>query len=489
MQATNFAPLRRWLGQHTLWWQRLTIITAVLLFSLFLAARLPLRLSLLLMALPVLLVGAAIILRWPPLGLALLIVVSLGFRTELIYVIGTTAVTTFALTALWLFDSFVIKRRFHWIAARPLNPLLLFLVVTIIAFINGQLPWYPARQAPLEAQLGGILILLVAMCAFLLVMYQVKSERWLMVLVYVTIGLGAVLIFGRIFPPTSRFVLRFFSPLVFSGSMFWLWVVALSFSQALFNQTLQRHWRILLFSVTLGAMYIALGEARSWVSGWFPALLAMLLIVWLGMPRQAIALTVVGVLGVLLQLQNVVNNLLYVGDNEYSQITRLEAWRIIAEIVRVSPLLGLGPANYSFYTPLFPILGWYVQFNSHNQYVDVVAQTGILGLLCLLWFFAEIIWLAWRLRPLLPRGSFLQAYVYGTLAGVVATFAAGMLGDWLLPYVYNATIRAMRTSILPWLFMGGLVAVAQILRAGDKGPIANPQAWPDQSATSSTSGR
>ncbi len=475
MQAIKLTPLRHWLGQHSLWWQRLAIITAVLLFSLFLPGRLPLRLSLLLMAVPVALLGATIILRWPPLGLLLLIGVSLAFRTEVIYVIGTTAVATFALTALWLFDSFVIKRQFHWIAARPLNPLLLFLLVTMIAFINGQLPWYPAPQAPLDAQLGSVLILLVAMCAFVLVMYQVKSERWLMALVYVTIALGAVLIFGRLFPPTTRIVLRFFSPLVFSGSMFWLWVVAMSFSQALLNQTLPWRWRTLLFGIMLGAMYLALGEARAWVSGWFPALLAILLIVWLGIPRQAIALTLVGIVGVLLQLQNVINNLLYVGDNEYSQITRLEAWRIIVEIVKVSPLLGLGPANYSFYTPLFPILGWYVQFNSHNQYVDVVAQTGILGLLCLLWFFAEIIWLAWRLRPLLPRGSFLHAYVYGTLAGAVATFAAGMLGDWLLPYVYNATIRAMRTSILPWLFMGGLVAVAQMLRAQNNGqlPMAN----------------
>jgi len=32
-----------------------------------------------------------------------------------------------------------------------------------------------------------------------------------------------------------------------------------------------------------------------------------------------------------------------------------------------------------------------------------------------------------------------------------------------LPYVYNATIRSLRTSIIPWLFMGGLLALEQIL--------------------------
>jgi O-antigen ligase len=58
--------------------------------------------------------------------------------------------------------------------------------------------------------------------------------------------------------------------------------------------------------------------------------------------------------------------------------------------------LGVGFANYSFYTPLFPILGWYVQFNSHNNYVDIIAQVGILGLLCLIWLFIEIGRVSWR---------------------------------------------------------------------------------------------
>jgi hypothetical protein len=41
--------------------------------------------------------------------------------------------------------------------------------------------------------------------------------------------------------------------------------------------------------------------------------------------------------------------------------------------------------------------------------------------------------------------------------------ASGVLGDWVLPYVYNITIRGMRASILPWLFFGGLIAINRIL--------------------------
>jgi O-antigen ligase len=168
---------------------------------------------------------------------------------------------------------------------------------------------------------------------------------------------------------------------------------------------------------------------------------------------------------VLTKMQAILDEFIYIGDNSYSETTRLEAWRIIGEIVKVSPFFGLGPANYSYYTSLFPILGWYVQFNSHNNYVDIVAQTGIIGLLCFIWFIFEVMRFSWRVYKMVPKGGFLYAYVVGTFGGLTATFVAGMLGDWFLPYVYNATIRAMRTSIFPWLFLGGLVAVEQILKS------------------------
>jgi hypothetical protein len=40
---------------------------------------------------------------------------------------------------------------------------------------------------------------------------------------------------------------------------------------------------------------------------------------------------------------------------------------------------------------------------------------------------------------------------------------AGMLGDWFLPFVYNIGIAGFRSSILPWLFFGGLVTIDHLL--------------------------
>ncbi len=50
------------------------------------------------------------------------------------------------------------------------------------------------------------------------------------------------------------------------------------------------------------------------------------------------------------------------------------------ELIKANPIIGLGFANYSHYTYLYPILGWNVSFNSHNNYMDIIAQTGFCGL-------------------------------------------------------------------------------------------------------------
>ena len=44
---------------------------------------------------------------------------------------------------------------------------------------------------------------------------------------------------------------------------------------------------------------------------------------------------------------------------------------------------------------------------------------------------------------------------------LIGTLASGMLGDWFLPFVYNVGLAGMRSSILFWVFLGGLLALQQ----------------------------
>ena len=142
-------------------------------------------------------------------------------------------------------------------------------------------------------------------------------------------------------------------------------------------------------------------------------------------------------------------------------ITRGATLTILLEIVKVNPLLGLGPANYYWYTPLFPILGWYVQFNSHNQYVDLIAQTGILGIGALAWFAFEYIMKGWRLLSKITDG-FELAYLYGVIGGAVGMIASGFLGYWFLPFVYNIGVTGFSSALYGWMFMGGLIVIERL---------------------------
>ncbi len=44
----------------------------------------------------------------------------------------------------------------------------------------------------------------------------------------------------------------------------------------------------------------------------------------------------------------------------------------------------------------------------------------------------------------------------------MGTMVAAVLGDWVLPFVYNVGFNGFRASVLGWLFLGGLVALANI---------------------------
>jgi len=417
----------------------------------------------------VLLAGAGlalVFLQKPPLGLAILIIASLlvpfalgtGTQTDL----NASILLSALFTGLWILALFARRKRL--ILAQPSRSLIGLCLVAVLSFIGGQIPWIPfAQPAPLHAQLGGLAVFLLSAGVFLVAAHQISDVRWLARLTWIFLALGGLYMAGRIVPPLGNLIVPLFQK-GSTGSLFWTWLVALAFAQTVFNRHLHAILRLTLVGLVLAALYVGLFQARWWASGWLPPLVAMMAILWAGAPRWGLLTTLAGGVAALLNLPGSIN-LLMVGDQQYSLATRTEAWRIVAEIVKVNPVLGLGPANYYHYTPLFPILGWHVNFSSHNQYVDLVAQTGLLGLACFLWFVWETGRLGWRLRSEVPTG-FAQAYVYGAFGGLAGTAVAGLLADWVLPFVYNIGLAGFRASVIGWLFLGGLCSLEHFRTTG-----------------------
>jgi O-antigen ligase len=410
------------------------------------------------------LAAGLVFLKWPTLGL--LAIIPAGFYVPL--EIGTGTGTSLAapillvilLSGLWIGDMIVRQRQLTFVNSRPLLALGIFVGVAALAFGIGQLPWFPlAARASLAAQIGGLSVFVISGLATALVAHQIRDVRWLQLLVWSLAICGAIYMSGRLVPALGTAALLQRGA---HGSLLWTWVVAIPLCQAVFNKDLKPHWRLALLGLVLATLYVGWFMTRRWASGWVPPLAVVLLVIWFRSWRLGLVVTVLGVTTRLILDPSLVTDLLTA--DSYSINTRLIAWQLLLEMVRVNPLLGFGPANYYSYSALFPILGWYVPFNSHSQYVDLIAQTGLLGLVCFFWVAAEMARLGWRLRTQVS-GGFELAYVYGTLAGLGGSLVAGVLGDWVLPFVYNVRLTGMRASLLLWLFLGGLIALEQIVRA------------------------
>jgi hypothetical protein len=451
-----------WRWQHFSFWRALLVIAGTLLLLLAASYRLSPNQSGLLVA--AVLVGWVTLFFWrrPTWGLAAIIPITMFVGISQRFGIGRylneTVLLVLLLSGLWLLDMVVRQRKISFVPSRPVLPLLALVVSALLALANGQLLWFLfASPAPIGAQIGGTGLFVLAAAAFLLVAHQVRELKWLRHITWAFLFFGVLFYIARLLPGLQ--LGQLFQRGAF-GSLFSLWFSALALGQALFNRELKMTWRVVLAGLAVAGFLTMWFQGRDWASGWAPSLMAIAVLIWLRSWRLALLLAVVGVSAKLALDPNLINDLL--AADEYSIMTRWAAWEIVlGQIVRVSPILGLGPANYYHYTPLFPILGWYVQFNSHNQYVDLVAQVGILGLACFLWFAWEIGRLGWRLRDRAPHG-FARAYVYGALAGLVGTLAAGMLADWLIPFVYNIGFIGFRSSLWAWMFLGGLVAIEQM---------------------------
>jgi len=360
--------------------------------------------------------------------------------------------------ALWLMDMLVVKRRFEFINSRALLPVIVFLVISIVAFGMGQIPWFVfANQAPLASQAGGFTIFTLSMGALFLAAHQIQDLRWLKTIVWFFIGLGIIYIGARFI----RFSLidRFYNIAFTSGSMFWTWLVILALSQVIFNNDMKLYIKVFLAGLVFLTIYVAYVQANDWKSGWVPPLVGVAVLFAIRFRKYVIFAVPFAMLAVVYAAGKLVSS------DSYSWGTRVDAWIIILTISRVSPILGMGFSNYYYYTPLFPIRGWNVSFNSHSQFVDLIAEVGLVGLLCFLWIFFEFGQLGWRLGNQLKNG-FARSYAYGVLAGVAASLMAAFLVDWILPFVYNIGFNGFRASILMWIFFGGLAAIEQMHKKG-----------------------
>jgi hypothetical protein len=156
---------------------------------------------------------AVILLRWPGLGLVLLIPITFfvpftlgtGSRSE----INATVMWIGGITLLWLTSLIVNPDRRPMRLVPPQLALIGLSGVFVIALFVGQGHWLPlAGQAPLTAQIGGLAIVILSVAVFFVAAQQIPDRRWLMALVSVYLCLGALFVVGILYEPLRPYLLR-----------------------------------------------------------------------------------------------------------------------------------------------------------------------------------------------------------------------------------------------------------------------------------------
>ena len=361
--------------------------------------------------------------------------------------------------ALWIVQMLTKDRGLHLKPARFNVPLLAFIVTAVISY-----GWSNAFRDPLIVvwhtwpfvQLGGLAVIVLLPGALLLTANVVSEIRWLKLLHWSMILIG-ILALADYFFHLRLFFLN-------TGGLFSLWFVSLACAQALFNKKLALWLRLVLFGLAVVWMIIYFVTRVTWLSGWLPPLAALATICLLKSKRLFLIFLLLVAVYLTLNWSYYALTV-WTDERQESGETRLAAWACNWQVTGKHILFGTGPAGYAvYYMAYFPNEA----MATHSNYIDILSQTGIVGLAFCLWFFGALGWMGYKLcMRLKGRGDFGEGFAAAALAGWAGCIVAMGLGDWLFPFVYTQTIAGFDYAVYSWIMLGSMAALSNIYKLGE----------------------
>lgn len=394
----------------------------------------------------------------------------------------------------------ILVRREARLRPSPANaPWLALIVAAGFSVVAGQAQWNPwvnVKSDFLTVQMAQWALYLLAAGAYFFSGTQLDRRPQLRILLRVVLFLGALrLALWLGLDPYVQWMG------IIGGPVIRIWIVAVAAAYGLFDPGLARRPRAAMLALAAVTVLWPLLRHRSWASGWMPALVCAgvigLLWVWKLSSRAAVFTYLMVVLsGPIYYL--VARGL--AEDDAWSLDTRLIALQGLSTLLQGRWLLGLGLAAYWHYwrdvigqmSYVDPTTGYFhftfnPTVNTHNNYLDVLGQMGLVGLALFLWLLAALAWQGLRaFRAEAP--GFGQAYAAACVGGLAGMAFSGLLGDWIIPFVYNVGMNGFRDSFIGWLLLGGLTLLdatrepASTGRGGAATIAAPPAATPAHDA-------
>ena len=414
--------------------------------------------------------GGVLLLQHPRLGLlavvlaALVIPVEFGTGSEVALNPATMIIPV--LLVVWVAD--MVRRGDYRVAASRVNrPLLLFVLAGLLSVAIGYATWnplVPRSDSFLIVMLAQWAVFAFSAGALWLTANLGQDRRRLRRLTFLYLTIAAVLATLRVTPHGTALLYRF-ATFAVDRSPFWTLLAAVAGGQLLFDRHLSLGWRVLLVAGLVSTLIYVFVLERATASNWVGVAAALGVLAWLRWPRlRWLAILVLAVLAIGGTLSSAVYDFAG-GDDEWVESggSRLALIGRVVEVTMRNPVTGLGPAAYRPYARMKPLpyrgAFWTDPLiSAHNNYVDLFAHIGVLGLALFLWFAVEVVLLGLRLRRRYT-GGFEAGYVNGMVAAWAGALVLMLFADWMLPFVYNIGFPGFQASVLVWLLLGGLVAL------------------------------
>lgn len=385
----------------------------------------------------------------PIAALAIPIYIPTGTYTN----IPVVLIIVLALCGIWI-TSMAIRSTWR-LAPSPINrPMLVFCVTCTISLIWGIVWRDPILNMGIfrnfiVVQITTLITYMVSIGAALLIGNFVQTEGRLKYIVGSFVFFGALMTIFRI--------ANIDHGILADRGLWGLWTVIPAYALLIAHSEIRWYWRLLLLALIIANLYQTMLVNLLWKSGWIPTVIAIFAATFLRSRRWFVVLTVATVLVVALQ-QDFFHQMIEEELNEGAD-GRIGMWEINLRVVGDHWLFGTGPGGYApYYMTYFP----HDARSTHNNYLDIIAQFGLVGSIIWLWFAITSIREGLRLYREAPPG-FLKTMALIIVSGWIGAQASMFFGDWILPFPYNQTISGYRYTVYSWIFIGTLISLRQII--------------------------
>ena len=128
----------------------------------------------------------------------------------------------------------------------------------------------------------------------------------------------------------------------------------------------------------------------------------------------------------------------------YPIVERLAHWQAALNMAKHNIWLGVGAGNYEPAYPIYRLINWDEPLgHAHNFYLNVLAETGIIGLFAFLYLLMSLVWVSWHAQR---------------HPDVVArAMAIGLLGTWTYLLAHSVTDNLFVNNL--FLHIGVMVGI------------------------------